>query len=431
LRPGLTPQAEGLVMRGLHTCIVDEADSVLIDEAVTPLIISSPQKNPELEQAVCVARQLAAGLSAPDDYTIDLRYREIQLTPAGRNRLSAAGDELTGLWRGNERRDELIRQALTAREFFLRDREYIIADGKIVIVDEATGRQMPQRTWRQGLHQAIEAKEGLSISDPAETIARLSFQRFFRCFRKLSGMTGTAREASTEFWQIYRLPVVTIPTNRPCVREHWADRIFATEAEKWDAIVDEIQRLHATTRPILVGTRSVQASEKLAAKLAERNLEFTVLNAVRHHEEAAVVGMAGEAGRITVATNMAGRGTDIKLGMGVAKVGGLHVLATERHESGRVDRQLFGRAARQGDPGSAQAFVSGEDQLLARHLPATMRRSLAFVMRTKFGGWQKISASSFSHAQNRAQSDAFKQRQAVLAADTWLEESLSFAGHGG
>jgi preprotein translocase subunit SecA len=428
LRPRGMPEAEGLVMRGLHTCIVDEADSVLIDEAITPLIISAPQKNALLEGAVVVASQVAAGLEQPEHYRIDLRYRDIQLTNSGRAKLDDVCGALAGLWRGTERRDELILQALNAREFFLRDKQYIIADGKIVIVDEFTGRQMPQRTWRQGLHQAIEAKEGLPISDPAETIARLSFQRFFRCFRRLSGMTGTAHEAAAEFWQIYRLPVVSIPTNRSCLRVRLPDRVFANEAGKWLAVVDEIQRLHATGRPLLVGTRSVEASEKLGRLLAERHLDFTVLNAVRHHEEATVVALAGEPSRITVATNMAGRGTDIKLGPGVAALGGLHVLATERHEAGRVDRQLFGRAARQGDPGSAQAFISLEDELIRRYLPRPMRDSLAVTVRNQFTGWQKFAAAAFAFAQKRAQNQAYKQRQAVLRADTWLEESLSFAG---
>jgi len=427
LRPRSAPGADGLVMRGLHTAVVDEADSVLIDEAVTPLIISASQKNPLLEEAVSIARQIVHSLEPERDYRVDLRYREIELNKEGRARLESACADLPGLWRGTERRDELIRQALTARELFLRDKQYIVAEEKIVIVDEFTGRQMPQRSWRQGLHQAIEAKEGLAISDPAETIARLSFQRFFRCFHRLAGMTGTAREAAGEFWRIYRLPVIAIPTNKPCIRERWPDRVFPDENSKWHGIVAEAERLHATGRPMLVGTRSVEASERLAALLAERGLEFKVLNAVRHKEEAGIVALAGEPGRLTIATNMAGRGTDIKLGHGVAALGGLHVLATERHESGRVDRQLFGRAARQGDPGSAQVFVSAKDELIRRYLPRPLPEALASSVERRLPGRQKMALALFALAQRKAQHLAFKQRQAVLGADSWLDESLSFA----
>ncbi len=428
LQPRSPAAGGGLVMRGLHTALVDEADSVLIDEAVTPLIISAPRKNSLLEGAVRLAGEVAGSLQAGSDYQVNPRYREIELQAAGRAKLDALCGGLPGLWRGHARRDELIRQALTARELFLRDKQYIIANGKVVIVDEFTGRQMPQRTWREGLHQAIEAKEGLAISDPVETMARLSFQRFFRCFVRLAGMTGTAREAAPEFWQIYKLAVVSIPTHRPCLRRQCPDRVFTTEAEKWHAVAQEVTRRRATGQPVLVGTRSVAASEKLARLLAGAGFEFKVLNALRHKEEASIIAVAGEPGRVTIATNMAGRGTDIKLGRGVAALGGLHVLATERHESGRVDRQLYGRAARQGDPGSAQAFVSLEDEILRRYLPAALHGALSQAARSRLPGWQRLAHRAFTLAQSRAQNHAFKQRQSVLAADTWLDESLSFAG---
>jgi preprotein translocase subunit SecA len=414
--------ASGLVMRGLHTALVDEADSVLIDEAVTPLIISAARKNEWLRDAGRVAAQIAGALQPGADYRIDLRYREIELTEAGRRRLAEQCGALPGLWRGPERRAELVRTALTAREFFHRDKQYILADGKVVIVDEFTGRPMPQRTWREGLHQAIEAKEGIDLSDPTETLARMSFQRFFRCFHRLAGMTGTAWEAAAELWQVYGLPVVRIPTHRPCVRQHWPDRFFREESAKWAAVVEEIETLHRSGRPLLVGTRSVAASELLAARLAARGLDVHVLNATRLAEEAAIIALAGERGRITIATNMAGRGTDIRLGAGVAEVGGLHVIATERHESSRVDRQLFGRAGRQGDPGSAQAFVSAEDELPRRHLPPALMK---FVCSTPHGGLAK---AAFALAQRRAQKLAWKQRASVLRSDTWLDEALSFAG---
>jgi preprotein translocase subunit SecA len=368
MRTPRSSENDGLVLRGLHTAIVDEADSVLIDEAVTPLIISAPRKNETLQDAARMAQGIVAALEPELDYRLDLRYREIELTAEGLQKIDSQCMSLPGLWHGKDRRMELIKQALVAREFFLRGKQYIINDGKIVIVDEFTGRQMPQRTWRQGMHQAIEAKEGIAISEPSETIARLSFQRFFRLFHRMSGMTGTAHEASGEFWQIYQLPVISIPTNRPCVRQQWPDRIFPTEESKWDAIADDAKRIHATGRPVLIGTRSVEASERLAAMLTLRGVEHKLLNAVHHKEEAQTIAIAGEARRIIISTNMAGRGTDIKLGHGVAESGGLHVIGTERHESGRVDRQLCGRAGRQGDPGTAQMFVSAEDELIRRYL---------------------------------------------------------------
>jgi preprotein translocase subunit SecA len=431
IRRMLAPQAfanDGLVLRGLHTAIVDEADSVLIDEAVTPLIISAPHKNEMLRDVAMMAQDIVGPLEADRDYRVDLRYREVELSDEGLKKVESRCTSLPGLWNGRERRTELIKQALVAREFFLRGKQYIIDNGKVVIVDEFTGRPMPQRTWRQGMHQAIEAKEGLAVSDPSETIARLSFQRFFRFFHRLAGMTGTAREASAEFWQIYQLPVITIPTNEPCIREKWPDRIFSDEESKWDAVADEVQRIHKTGRPILVGTRSVAASERLAAMLTLRGLDFKLLNASQQAEEASIIAMAGEAGRITIATNMAGRGTDIKLGHGVVEMGGLHVLGTERHESGRVDRQLCGRAARQGDPGSAQMFVSVEDELIRRYLYRPLQSHVQNLVRRKGPAWEPVAKGAFELAQGHAQRVAFRQRQSVLRMDDWMEDALSFAG---
>lgn len=420
-------QEGGLVMRGLHTAIVDEADSVLIDEAVTPLIISAPHENTQLKEAGAMAHEMVSRLKPGEDYEVKLRYKEIELTEAGTRKLQEQAASLPGLWQGRERRMELVIQALVAREFYQRDKQYIVDGGKIVIVDEFTGRPMPQRTWREGMHQAIEAKEGVEISNPSETIARLSFQRFFRCFYKLSGMTGTAREAAAELWQTYRLPVIPIPTNRPCIRKQAADRIFADETSKWNAIVEEIAAVHGQGRPILVGTRSVWASEMLAERLAEKGMECSLLNASRLKEEAAIIAMAGEHARITIATNMAGRGTDILLGRGVAALGGLHVIATERHESGRVDRQLVGRSARQGDPGSAQAFVSLEDELIRRYLPAPVQKTF----RAAFAASPKAGAIALRLAQRNAQRLAAKQRRSVLQSDLWLDQALSFAGGSG
>lgn len=410
----------GLALRGLHTAIIDEADSLLVDEAVTPLIISRPVPNTRLREATLQAREVSRALEAGRHYQVNARYREIELTRDGEAVAATACQALPGLWRGRDRRHDLVRQALSARELFHNGRHYVVADGRVVIVDESTGRPQPMRSWQQGLHQAIEAKEDVALSDPSETAARMSFQRFFRFFRHLSGMTGTAAEASTEFWRIYNLPVVRIPTNRPCIRVTWPERFLPTENEKWQAVLASIREVHATGRPILVGTRTVAASERLAELLRAEGLEFHLLNAIHHAEEATIVALAGEAGRITIATNMAGRGTDIRLGAGVADRGGLHVIATERHQSGRVDRQLLGRAARQGDPGSAQIFASAEDDLPQRFLPAWLKSWLGRAPRS-------VALYLLGQAQAKAEYIAFRQRQQVLRNDTWLDESLAFS----
>jgi preprotein translocase subunit SecA len=368
------------------------------------------------------------GLEQGIDYQINSRHKEVELSAAGREKIIGRSDGLPRLFRSLGRREELARQALVAREFFLHGKQYAIIDNKIVIVDEFTGRLMPMRSWRAGLHQAVEAKEGIEISDPTETLARLSFQRFFRLFKRLSGMTGTAREAAGEFWQIYKLPFIAIPTHKPCQRKVSPDRFFSDEDLKWQAVVETIVGIHATGRPILVGTRSITASQHLAALLRDRNLEFNLLNALYHAEEARIVSEAGQLGRITIATNMAGRGTDIRLGPGVAEMGGLHVIATERHESRRIDRQLFGRSARQGDPGSAQAFVCFHDELLQRYLPAMARKRLARVFTGGSTASLRIAAAAIAIAQKRAERQACRQRASVLKMDTWLEEALSFAG---
>jgi len=420
--------AARLLQRGLHHAIVDEADSVLIDEAVTPLIISGHAPNPEQAEAFARAAEIADALRPGADWRADDRYREVRLTAAGRKRLADLAEALGGLWRGRRRREELVVQALTARRFYLRDRQYVVQDGKVVIVDEFTGRLMPDRQWRDGLHQAVEAVERLEVNPPRDTCARISFQRFFRLYPHLAGMTGTAAEARREFWQIYHLPVVVVPTNRPCVRRRLPIRVYAGEEAKWAAVVERIRQVHEAGRPVLVGTRSVAASERLSGLLAAGGLDHQVLNAVRHREEAAVVAAAGRPGKVTVATNMAGRGTDIRLGRGVADLGGLHVIATERHEAGRIDRQLFGRCARQGDPGSAEAVVALDDELPRRHAPrlsALLRRRAGATDREVSG---PLARAAFELAQRRAERLAARQRKAVLRTDDWLDEHLGFAG---
>jgi preprotein translocase subunit SecA len=417
-----------LVQRGLECAIVDEADSVLIDEAVTPLIISGDAPNQEQVEAFRQAADLASKLTEKADFRVNNRFREVDLTADGKRRAEELSRELGGLWAAARRREELVVQALTARLLYQRDKQYIVDKEKVVIVDEFTGRLMPDREWRDGLHQAVQARESLPVEPPKDTYARISFQRFFRLYRRLSGMTGTAKEGWSEFWQIYHRPVVVIPTNRPCRRQMLPDAVYATQEAKWRAIAAETQRLHKIGAPVLVGTRSVRDSEHLNDLLRSRGLEPQVLNAVRHAEEAAVVARAGQPGAITVATNMAGRGTDIVLGRGMAELGGLHVIASERHESGRVDRQLFGRCARQGDPGVAQAIVSLEDELVARHAP----RWTALIKKRSGHADRPITSRStgllFAHAQSKAQRLALSHRKGVLNTDDWLDDYLGFAG---
>ncbi len=405
-----TGGAAGLVMRGLENVVVDEADSVLVDEAVTPLIISGPSPDAQRVETFIEAAALAPQLVVRKDYTVDRQHRDVRLTPVGRRRVQELTHAMGGLWAGQRRAEEMVVQALTAQELYVAGTQYVIKDNKVVIVDEATGRLMPDREWRDGLHQAVSAKEGVEIEPPKVTLARVSFQRFFRMYRRLSGMTGTSWEERHELWQTYGTPTVQIPTHRPCVRTLAPDRVLPNEEAKWEAVADAVETGHATGRPVLVGTRSVGDSETLSTLLTERGVVHAVLNAVRHEEEAGVVSQAGMKGRVTIATNMAGRGTDIKLGPGVRELGGLLVIATDRNDTRRVDRQLFGRAGRHGDPGSAETFVSLDDELIRQH------------SRMGWLPWR------FWRAQQRAQSRARAQRRGVLKQDEQMADSLGFAG---
>jgi preprotein translocase subunit SecA len=414
-------------MRGIDTAIIDEADSVLIDEAVTPLIISQPQKNSPLTEACQATTGIACQLTPGLHYRVDRRYHEIHLTGAGEARLDELCAELPELWQGNSRRDELVVLALTANEFYHKNQQYVIEDDKVVIVDDFTGRMMPQRTWRQGLHQLIEAKEKLPLSDPSETLVRMSFQRYFRFFRKLGGMTGTAREAAGEFWHIYGLSVHTVPTNRPCIRKHLPARFYSDQQAKWQAICDEVCQCHYTGQPVLIGTRSIATSEKMAALMSDRNITFQLLNADKHQEEAKIIASAGQYGTVTIATNMAGRGADIKLGKGVAELGGLHTILSEHHESKRIDRQLFGRCGRQGEPGTVRVFSSMEDEVLQRYGSRTLLRCLHRTVINNQHESSSIIKHFVSLAQDTAEKQAFRQRKEVMQKDVWLTDALSFA----
>lgn len=415
-----------IVMRGIDTAIVDEADSVLIDEAVTPLIISQPQRNRPLKEACKTAIEIADQLVVQIDYQIDQRYREVRLTRAGESKLEQLSVKLPDLWHGNNRREELAVLALTAKELYHKGQQYVIEDNKVVIVDEFTGRMMHQRTWRQGLHQMIEAKEGLSLSDPSETLVRLSFQRFFRLFRKLGGMSGTAHEAAGEFWHIYMLPTFRVPTNRSCARKLLPVRFCSDQESKWQAVCDEVVNCHRRGQPVLIGTRSIADSENLATLLGSRGIFLQILNAVKHREEAEIIATAGQIGIVTIATNMAGRGADIKLQEGAAELGGLHVIVSEPHESKRIDRQLLGRSGRQGAHGTGRIFSCSDDEILRRHLSKPL---LKFLHNKVLRNYRTLNTSIITFitlAQYKAEKQAFRERKTVMQTDTWLTDALSF-----
>jgi preprotein translocase subunit SecA len=416
-----------IVTRGVYSGIADEADSLLIDEAVTPLIISRGQPNEPFVKACMAASAIAQKLEPGRDYSVDFKYKEIEFLPSLDIRAALADADVPKQFSGEGFQKELIRQALTAKEFYHLDKQYVIQEEKIVIVDEFTGRTMAQRSWSEGLHQMVEAKEHLPITPPNETLARLSFQRYFRFYRNLSGMTGTAREAASELWHIYGLPVIAIPSNRPLQRVTLPAKFFIDQKSKWAAVAEEIVALHAEDRAVLVGTRSVARSEELASILHEKGLSCRVINAVRHREEAAIVAEAGKRGAITVATNMAGRGTDILVDREIERKGGLHVISAECNESGRIDRQLFGRCGRQGDKGSARAFVSMDDDLLRRFLHPALVRAATQLLRTNHQSAHWFAAMTVKRAQNNAQRRAYNSRKSVQKMDTWLKDSLSFS----
>lgn len=421
-------RSSSLLLRGLHFAIVDEADSVLIDEARTPLIIArqidNQQERAVYDQAIVVARALTRG----DDFLIDEALRTIEFTQAGRERLAELTRTFGGPWHGRQRREMLAHQALVALHLFERDREYLVRDGKVMIVDEFTGRIMADRSWERGLHQMIETKEACEVSHCQDTLARITYQRFFRRYLRLAGMTGTAREIAPELWEVYRLAVVRVPTNRPIRRTRLPDECYWRASDKWAAVIRTVDRLSESGRPVLIGTRSVGASEHLSRLLTRAGLAHAVLNARSDSEEAGIIAGAGERGRITVATNMAGRGTDIRLGRGVAELGGLHVIATERHEAARIDRQLFGRCGRQGDPGSYQAVLSYEDQLIESYMPRGWRWLLSVIATGGVRVRHWMGPVVFSLAQRRAQRLHRRARKRVLKLDEQLDSLLAFTG---
>jgi preprotein translocase subunit SecA len=413
------------VLRGLHFAIVDEADSVMVDEARTPLIISGrapadTAANEKRARALDIAREL----SEDRHYKILRDERRVELTPAGCEAVGNLPVARDKGWEVRVVREELIRQAVSAIHIFHRDRDYIVRDGKVVIVDEHTGRLMEDRSWSVGLHQMIEIKEGCEPSAPMQTLARMTYQRFFRRYCMLGGMSGTVREVAPELWSVYRLQVTPIPTNKPQQVRVKQEAFFPTAAAKWQEMAARVRAIHETGAPVLIGTGSIQASLEASHALDRAGLKHVVLNAEQSRQEAEIVAVAGQRNAITVATNMAGRGTDIKLGLRVERLGGLHVIMTERHDTRRVDRQLSGRCGRQGDPGSVEAVLSLQDPLLVEWSPHFARAGsfLLPLLGNRLGGlfmW---------FAQRKAEKIHARMRRDLLKADRTQDDNLAFSG---
>jgi preprotein translocase subunit SecA len=417
------------VQREHNFAIVDEADNIFIDEARTPLIISSPTRSATPEESLVYqwADNIAKAMVRDQHFTHDEKKQKIELTDEGRQIARYSNPPVGPHSHAMDKLHEHIERGLHAHFRFRLDQHYMIEDGKIVIIDEYTGRRMPDRHWREGLHQAVEAKEHVQVTMSADHAAQITFQSYFRQYKKLSGMTGTAAQNFWEIRRVYKIWVVTVPTNQAIIREQWQDLIFPTEDAKFEAVVQEILRLREQGRPVLVGTRSVEKSEKLSILLHKVGVEHQVLNARQHDREAQIVALAGERGRVTIATNMAGRGTDIKPDIEVIKAGGLHVLGTERHEARRIDRQLAGRSGRQGDPGSCQFFLALDDELLEGLGPD---RQESLRQRGERGGnieWQKFQ-QLFLKAQRRVERRHRRQRVDLMLYEKQRQEVLKDLG---
>ena len=416
LRDNMAWSLDQMVQRKLHFAIVDEVDSILIDEARTPLIISG-QGHDATELYASFAK-IIPRLVKDEDFTVDEKAHAVPITEKG----VAKVEKILGVSNLYDQRNlELTHQlnaALKAWHLFHKDQQYIVKDGEVVIVDEFTGRLMYGRRYSEGIHQAIEAKEGLLVRSEDQTLATITFQNYFRLYKKLAGMTGTAKTEEREFRDIYGLNVVVMPTNQPVARKDNADIVYRTENAKFEAVVDEIIAEHEKGRPVLVGTRSIEKSERLAMLLRRRGVECNVLNAKYHEQEAQIIKDAGVWGAVTIATNMAGRGVDIKLGEGVASIGGLHIIGTERHESRRIDNQLRGRSGRQGDPGSTRFYIALDDELMRLFGAERIQKMMDFV---KFTDETPIEAGilsrSIENAQSKVENHNYEIRKQVLEYD--------------
>lgn len=421
LRDNMVVDVSQLVQRELNYAIVDEVDSILIDEARTPLIISGAAEDSARHYQRFA--QIAPQLKPERDYAVDEKAKTIAMTEEGVERV----EKILGIDNlFDERHFELnhyLNQALKAKEFFQRDRDYVVTDGEVVIVDEFTGRLMPGRRYSEGLHQSIEAKEGVAVLQESQTLASITYQNYFRMYNKLAGMTGTAKTEEQEFVKIYNMDVVVVPTNMPMIRVDHPDAVYKTAKGKFEAVVRDIQEIHQTGQPILVGTISIEKSELLSHMLKVKGIPHQVLNAKNHEKEAEIVAQAGQRGMVTIATNMAGRGTDIVLGEGVRELGGLHIIGTERHESRRIDNQLRGRSGRQGDPGSSRFYVSLEDDLMRLF---GSERIMGLMERL---GWEDDQAidhpqisKAIENAQKKVEYRHFEIRRQVLDYDDVLNK---------
>ena len=416
LRDNMVVRKEDRVQRPLNFAIVDEVDSVLIDEARTPLIISGGAMHSNNQYMD--AQRFVRDLKENEDFIIDEKTKSINLTDEG----SKKCEKFYGIDNMYDIKYSAlvhhINQALRANFTMKNEVDYVVQDGKVVIVDQFTGRLMQGRAFSEGLHQAIEAKEGVKINEETKTLATITFQNLFRMYKKLSGMTGTAKTEEEEFRNIYNMYVIQIPTNKPVIRKDMADLIFATKQDKYNAIINEIKERHATGQPVLVGTIAIETSELISNMLKKERIKHEVLNAKNHAREAEIIAKAGEIGSVTIATNMAGRGTDIKLGEGVKELGGLCVIGTERHESRRIDNQLRGRAGRQGDPGYTQFFVSFEDDLMVRFGTDRFKDLLqAAGLGTTINLRSKTMTRNVESAQKKVEGNNFDIRKSLLQYD--------------
>ena len=418
------------VQRELHFAIVDEADSIFIDEARTPLIIANPTRpaTPEEQVVYIWADKVVQDMRRDEHFRLDLKKDKVEVLDAGRYLVRYSNPPAGEHSHAMDKLIEAVERALHSYHRFSRDHHYMVnKENKIIIIDEGTGRPMPDRHWRDGLHQAVEAKEKVPITIQSDHAAQITYQNFYRLYTKLAGMSGTLMPNFWELRRVYRRWVTKIPTNRPIVRKQYADAVFPTEQAKFRAVVDQIRQMLDQGRPVLVGTRSVDKSERISKLLTEIGIEHQVLNARQDANEAQIVSEAGQRGRVTVATNMAGRGTDIKLGIGVADAGGLHVIGTERHEAARIDRQLAGRAGRQGDAGTAQFFVSLEDQLL-EGLGPNRQRALEELGRSGAARPWAMYRRLFKKAQRKVEKKHFRQRLDLMNYDKQRQEMLQDLG---
>lgn len=421
LRDNMVVNKEDRVQRPLNYCIIDEVDSILIDEARTPLIISGGKANSN--SLYIEANRAVKNLKEDEDYTVDLKTKSVSLTEEGSKKIEKILNVKNLYDIDNAGLVHHLNQALKANYAFAKDVDYVVSDGQVIIVDQFTGRLMQGRQYSDGLHQAIEAKEGVTINVETKTMATITFQNLFRMYNKLSGMTGTAKTEEEEFRNIYNMYVICIPTNKPVIREDLADLVYATEKGKYKAIINTVKEIHSKGQPILIGTISVESNEHLSGLLKKAGLPHEVLNAKNHEREAEIIAKAGEKGAITLATNMAGRGTDIKLGEGVKELGGLCVIGTERHESRRIDNQLRGRAGRQGDPGMSQFFVSFEDDLMRRFGTDRIKMMLQSLgIDDDMAIRSKTLTRSIETAQKRVEGNNYDIRKSLLDYDNVLNE---------